>query len=139
MWDTSHLPCARRVARADDVVLGWGALSPVSSRCCYAGVAEVSIYVGKDHRGKGIGATLLLAVIDQSEKNGIWTLQASIFPENISSLALVKKCGFREIGRRERLGQLEGVWRETSARESRMAKTAGLRGARGRVSVVMEA
>jgi phosphinothricin acetyltransferase len=118
-WDTSHLPFARLVARSNGHALGWGALSPVSSRCCYGGVAEVSIYVGKDRRGQGIGAALLRAMIDQSEKSGIWTLQAGIFPENVGSLALVRKCGFREIGRRERLGQMEGVWRDVLLLERR--------------------
>lgn len=118
-WDSSHLPFGRLVARANEDVLGWGALSPVSSRGCYAGVAEASIYVGKNHRGQGIGAALLRDLIDRSEKNGIWTLQAGIFPENAGSLALVRNCGFREVGRRERLGQLEGVWRDVLLLERR--------------------
>ncbi len=118
-WNASHLPFGRLVARANDVVLGWGALSAASSRCSYAGVAEASIYVGKDRRGQGIGAALLHAMIDLSEKNGIWTLQAGIFPENAGSLALVRKCGFREIGRRERLGKLDGVWRDVLLLERR--------------------
>ena len=118
-WDSSHLPFGRLVARANKDVLGWGAPSPVSSRCCYAGVAEASIYVGKKHQGQGIGATLLRDLIDLSEKNGIWTLQAGIFPENASSLALVRNSGFREVGRRERLGQLEGVWRDVLLLERR--------------------
>jgi phosphinothricin acetyltransferase len=118
-WSTSHLPFGRLVDRAHDVVLGWGALSPVSSRCCYAGVAEASIYVGNNYQREGIGGTLLRALIDLSEKNGIWTLQAGIFPENIGSLALVRKYGFREIGRRERLGQIDGVWRDVLLLERR--------------------
>jgi L-amino acid N-acyltransferase YncA len=122
-WDASHLPFGRLVARANDAVLGWGALSPVSDRCCYAGVAEASIYVGKSHRGQGIGAALLRAVIDLSEQNGIWMLQAGIFPENAGSLALVKKCGFREVGRRERLGQLDGAWRDVLLLERRSTVT----------------
>jgi phosphinothricin acetyltransferase len=106
-------------ARAADVVLGWSALSPASDRCCYAGVAEASLYVGARHRGQGIGTALLQATIDLAEKNGIWTLQAGIFPENRASLALVAKCGFREVGRRERLGKLHGTWRDVLLLERR--------------------
>jgi phosphinothricin acetyltransferase len=122
-WNTSHLPSGRLVARANDAVLGWAALSPISDRCSYAGVAEASVYVGKNHRGQGIGAALLRAVIDLSEKHGIWTLQAGIFPENVGSLALVRKCGFREVGRRERLGKLDGVWRDVLLLERRSRVT----------------
>ena len=118
-WDTAHLPFGRLMAPAQGRVLGWAALSPVSDRCCYAGVAEASVYVGEKHRGQGIGAALLRSMIDLSEKNGIWTLQAGIFPENVGSLALVKKCGFREVGRRVRLGQLDGVWRDVLLLERR--------------------
>jgi phosphinothricin acetyltransferase len=118
-WDASHLQFGRLVARAADVVLGWSALSPVSDRCCYAGVAEASLYVGARHRGQGIGKALLQATIERAESNGIWTLQAGIFPENLASLALVRKCGFREVGRRERLGKLDGVWRDVLLLERR--------------------
>jgi L-amino acid N-acyltransferase YncA len=118
-WDASHLSFGRLVARADQTVLGWGALSPVSDRRCYAGVAEASVYVCADHRGQGIGEALLRGVIEDSEKHGIWTLQAGIFPVNAASLALVKKCGFREVGRRERLGELDGVWRDVLLLERR--------------------
>jgi phosphinothricin acetyltransferase len=118
-WDAAHLPFGRLVARAADVVLGWSALSPVSDRCCYAGVAEASLYVGARHRGQGIGTALLQATLDLAERNGIWTLQAGIFPENRLSLTLVKKCGFREVGRRERLGKLHGVWRDVLLLERR--------------------
>jgi L-amino acid N-acyltransferase YncA len=118
-WDASHIPFGRLVARAGEVVLGWSALSPVSDRCCYAGVAEVSVYVGARHRGQGIGKALLQATIDRAEKNGIWTLQAGIFPENRASLTLVEKCGFREVGRRERLGKLDDVWRDVLLLECR--------------------
>jgi len=121
-WDASHLPFGRLVARGDAGVLGWAALSQVSDRCCYAGVAEASVYVGKDHRREGAGQALLEAVIDASEARGIWTLQAGIFPENAASLALVKKCGFREVGRRERLGRLAGVWRDVLMLERRSRK-----------------
>ncbi|MGA2983822.1 MAG: N-acetyltransferase family protein [Terriglobia bacterium] len=118
-WDAAHLPIGRLAARAADVVLGWSALSPASDRCCYAGVAEASLYVGARHRGQGIGTALLQATIDLAEKNGIWTLQAGIFPENRASLALVAKCGFREVGRRERLGKLHGTWRDVLLLERR--------------------
>jgi len=118
-WNASHLPFGRLVAQADNVLLGWGALSPVSDRCCYAGVAEASVYVALDHRGQGIGEALLCGVIEDSEKHGIWMQQAGIFPENVASLALVKKCGFREVGRRERLGKLDGVWRDVLLLERR--------------------
>jgi phosphinothricin acetyltransferase len=118
-WDAAHLRFGRLVARAADIVLGWSALSPVSDRCCYAGVAEVSLYVGARHRGQGIGKALLQATIDLAEKNGVWTLQAGIFPENRASLTLVKKCGFREVGRRERLGKLHGEWRDVLLLERR--------------------
>ena len=118
-WNASHLQLGRLVARAGEVVLGWSALSAVSDRCCYAGVAEASVYVGARHRGQGVGKALLQATIEHSERNGIWTLQAGIFPENHASLSLVTKCGFREVGRRERLGKLDGVWRDVLLLERR--------------------
>ncbi len=124
-WDAAHLPFGRLVARAADVVLGWSALSPVSDRCCYAGVAEASLYVSARHRGQGIGTALLQATIGGAEKHGVWTLQAGIFPENLASLALVKKCGFREVGRRERLGKMHGVWRDVLLLERR-SRVAGV-------------
>ena len=124
-WDASHLSFGRLVARADGTLLGWGALSPVSNRCCYAGVAEASVYVRADHRGRGVGEALLSDLIDLSEKHGVWTLQAGIFPENLVSLALVNKCGFREVGRRERLGKLQGEWRDVLLLERR-SKTVGI-------------
>ena len=95
-WDQGHLPFARLVARLEGIVEGWAALSAVSARSVYAGVAEVSVYVGKSWRGKGVGRALLEQLIAESEKSGIWTLQASIFPENNSSISLHKTCGFRE-------------------------------------------
>ncbi len=118
-WDAAHLPFARLVARGEDGVLGWAALSAVSGRECYAGVAEASIYVGRRHWGAGIGKALLDALIHESEARGVWTLQASIFPENTASLALVKRYGFREVGRRERIARLDGVWRDTLLLERR--------------------
>ncbi|HEY7425797.1 MAG TPA: GNAT family N-acetyltransferase [Gemmataceae bacterium] len=118
-WDAMHYPFGRLVAHRDCRVVGWAALSPVSRRCCYAGVAEVSVYVAADHRGRGIGRTLLMAVIAESERQGIWTLQGATFPENEASLRLQRACGFREIGRRERIAQLRGVWRDTILTERR--------------------
>jgi L-amino acid N-acyltransferase YncA len=118
-WDAAHLPFGRIVARAGNLVLGWSALSPISGRDCYAGVVEASVYVGSLHRGQGIGEALLRAAIVAGEENGIWTIQAGIFPENRASLALVKKCGFREVGRRERLGKLHGLWRDVILLERR--------------------
>ena len=118
-WDASHLRFARLVARSGATVLGWAALSAVSDRCCYAGVAELSVYVAAAHAGQGIGTALVRGAVEESEKNGVWTLQAGIFPENRASLALVRKCGFREVGRRERLGKLDGVWRDVLMLERR--------------------
>ena len=118
-WDAGHLPFARLVAISDGVLTGWAALSPVSTRAAYAGVAEVSVYVGRDWRGQGVGRGLLENLIEAAEKTGIWTLQASIFPENEASIALHKSCGFREVGTRERIAQLHGVWRNTVLLERR--------------------
>jgi phosphinothricin acetyltransferase len=124
-WDSSHLADGRLVARGNRVTLGWAALSRVSDRCVYAGVAEVSIYVSAKYRGQGIGRALLEALAAASEKLGIWTLQAGVFPENQSSLALCKRCGFREVGRRERLGKMHGVWRDVILLERR-SRVAGV-------------
>lgn len=118
-WDAGHLKIARLVARHGDKVLGWAALSAVSSREAYRGVAELSVSIGEESRGRGIGRALLEALIEQSESNGIWTLQASIFPENIASVKLHLRCGFREVGRRERIGKLNGAWRDTLLFERR--------------------
>jgi phosphinothricin acetyltransferase len=118
-WDAAHHPFARLVARAEGRVVGWAALSPVSRRPCYSGVAEVSVYVGAECRGRGIGRKLLVAVIAASERHGIWTLQGATFPENEASLRLQQACGFRVIGRRERIAQLRGVWRDTILTERR--------------------
>lgn len=119
-WNEGHLPSARLVMRDEDMVLGWAALSPVSKRDVYRGVAEVTVYVTESARGKGIGRALLEALIVESEKNGIWTLQASIFPENPASVELHLRCGFREVGRRERIAMLSGVWRDTILFERRL-------------------
>jgi phosphinothricin acetyltransferase len=118
-WDASHLQIARLVMRDGDRVLGWAALSPTSKRHVYRGVAESTVYVAERERGKGIGRALLEALIADSEKNGIWTLQASIFPENTASLELHRHCSFREIGRRDRVAQLNGIWRDTILLERR--------------------
>jgi len=118
-WDSSHHTFARLVARAGDRIKGWAALSPVSAREVYKGVAEVSVYVGREFRGEGVGKALLAALVEESEKHGVWTLQASIFPENAASVALHKACGFREVGRRERVAKLRGRWRDTLLFERR--------------------
>jgi phosphinothricin acetyltransferase len=118
-WDATHLPSCRIVARSGDVLKGWAALGPVSSRRVYAGVAEISIYVGQSYRGGGLGRALLTALITASEQNGLWTLQAGIFPENKASVELHKRCGFREVGRRERIGKMGGRWRDTVLLERR--------------------
>jgi L-amino acid N-acyltransferase YncA len=124
-WDAAHLPFARLVARAGDTVSGWAAPGPVSRRKAYAGVAEVSVYVAVHSRGKGIGRALLERLIQESEQNGIWTLQAAVFPENAATLALHKGCGFREVGRRERISKLNVSWRDTILLERR-SKTVGV-------------
>jgi L-amino acid N-acyltransferase YncA len=123
-WDSSHLPGPRWVARASDAVLGWAALSPVSDRCAYAGVTEVSLYVGAEHRGRGVGTALLRALIEGSEQEGIWTLQAGVLPENEGSLRLLEREGFRVVGRRKRLGRMAygphaGIWRDVLLLERR--------------------
>ncbi|HKJ68124.1 MAG TPA: GNAT family N-acetyltransferase [bacterium] len=118
-WDTQHLKKCRLVARSREFILGWAALSPISERCIYGGVAEVSIYVAATARGKGVGKQLLQALIAASERVGIWTLQAGVFPENQPSLALCKSCGFRLVGYRERIGRLHGQWRDVLLLERR--------------------
>jgi len=118
-WDKGHLQHCRIIADVDNQVAGWAALSPVSGRCVYGGVAEVSVYIGKEHRGMGIGKALLEELIAQSEQNGLWTLQSGIFPENVSSIRLHEQCGFRRIGFREKVGQLGGRWCDTIQFERR--------------------
>jgi len=124
-WNANHHPHSRLVTRDENSVIAWAALSPVSTRRVYAGVAEVSIYVSTAVRGQGLGKALLLALIQHSERNGIWTLQAGIFAENAASLALHKSCGFREVGLREKIGRLDGKWRNVVLleRRSRIAGT----------------
>jgi len=118
-WDAAHVREPRLVARDDEGLLGWASLSKVSERCVYAGVAEVSVYVAESARGRGVGRKLLEALIERSEAAGIWTLQAGIFPENIASIAIHRRCGFRVVGTRERLGQLAGRWRDVMLLERR--------------------
>lgn len=118
-WDAGHLQDCRLVARAGGTLVGWAALSPVSGRCVYAGVAEVSVYVAAAARGQGVGGALLRHLVAASEGAGLWTLQAGIFPENAASLRLHERCGFRVVGRRERIGQLHGRWRDTLLLERR--------------------
>ena len=118
-WNAGHIEACRLVARAGEEVVGWAALSRVSQRAVYAGVAEVSVYVGVKARGQGVGMRLLQALIDASEREGLWTLQAGIFPENSGSIRLHQLCGFRVVGRRERVGCLNGVWRDTVLMERR--------------------
>ena len=118
-WDAAHLPEHRLVAERDGLVVGWIALVPVSPRPCYAGVAEVSAYVGKEARGQGVGAELLAALIESSERAGIWTLETGVFPENAVSLGLLQRFGFRVVGTRERIGQMHGMWRDVVFLERR--------------------
>jgi phosphinothricin acetyltransferase len=135
-WNHSHLKICRLVAvepMDEDMgelltslekrsMLGWAALSPVSSRHVYRGVAEVSVYVAASARGRGIGKALLQALVGESEGNGIWTLQAGIFPENAASIALHKSCGFRDVGVRRRIGKLGDTWRDVLLLERRSAR-----------------
>jgi phosphinothricin acetyltransferase len=122
-WDRQHVPCCRLVSQEDGPVLGWAALSPVSDRCVYGGVAEVSVYVAEQARGRGLGKALLAALVEASEEAGYWTLQAGIFPENEASIRLHQKLGFRLLGTRERLGKLAGRWRDVVLLERRSRKT----------------
>jgi phosphinothricin acetyltransferase len=124
-WDGTHLRHSRLVARGGGSVGGWAALSAVSRRAVYAGVAEVSVYVAGAHRGQGLGHRLLAALVAESEAHGMWTLQAAIFPENRASLHLHERLGFREVGRRERIGQRDGRWRDTVLLERR-SKVVGI-------------
>ena len=118
-WNRSQLDGHRLVAVDDGRVVGWVAAHPVSSRPCYAGVVEHSVYVHDNWHGKGIGRALLERLIADTEQAGIWTIQTGIFPENEASLALHEKCGFRIVGTQERLGKLDGVWRDVVVVERR--------------------
>src|SRR5579885_390661 len=121
-WDASHLKTCRLVARIEGGIAGWAALSQVSSRCVYAGVAEVSIYVAERVRRCGAGKALLPKLVELSERAGLWTLQAGIFPENLASIRLHESAGFRKVGIRERLGCMNGWWRDVVLMERRSAK-----------------
>ncbi|MCH2674263.1 MAG: GNAT family N-acetyltransferase [Chloroflexota bacterium] len=118
-WDSSHRSDCRLVAKDHDQIVGWAALSPVSVRDAYSGVAEVSVYVAEHFRGNGAGKLLLDSLISSSELSGVWTLQAMIFVENEASIALHTSCGFRSVGTRERIGCLYGHWRDTLLMERR--------------------
>lgn len=120
-WDNGHLPSCRMAAveMPGNLLVGWAALSPVSVREAYKGVAEVSVYVAASARGKGVGRALLQRLIEEGNRNQIWTLQASIFPENVASIMLHKSLGFRIVGHRERIAKLNGVWRDTVVLERR--------------------
>lgn len=124
-WDKRHLKFCRLIAEVDNKIVGWAALLPVSHRKVYEGVAEASIYVSVDFRGKEIGTKLLYKLIVESEKQNIWTLQASIFPENKASIKLNENLGFRKVGYREKIGNMKGIWRDTFLFERR-SKKAGL-------------
>jgi len=118
-FDVSRLPDHRLVATIDGLVVGWAAISPVSSRACYAGVVEHSVYVAEHARGRGIGRALLAALVENADTGGIWTIQTSVFPENSASVALHERVGFRVVGRRERIARLGGIWRDTLFLERR--------------------
>jgi L-amino acid N-acyltransferase YncA len=117
-WDAAHAE-PRLAAEQDGSVVGWAALSPISDRCCYQGVGEVSVYVAEAARGEGVGRALLERLVAGSEDAGYWTLSAGVLPENEASVRLHKACGFREVGIRERLGELGGVWRDVLLLERR--------------------
>ncbi len=120
-WNRGHVTTCRIVAEIDGSLVGWTALSRVSQRAVYRGVGEVSVYVDEQARGSGVGEKLLLALVEQSERQGFWTLQASVFPENAASVALHERCGFRVVGRRQRIGCLRGAWRDSLLLERRSA------------------
>jgi L-amino acid N-acyltransferase YncA len=121
-WDAAHLASCRFVARDARALLGWAALSPVSRRHCYRGVAEVSVYVREAARGHGVGRALLEHIVAASEAAGLWTLQGSTFTENAASLRLQASCGFRVVGHRERIAQMDGRWRDTVLTERRSSR-----------------
>ncbi len=118
-WDKTHLRDCRLVAKIAGQIVGWVALSPVSDRCAYRGVSEVSLYVKSSARGQGVGKALLKAAIEESERIGIWMLQGGTFPENAASLSLQRSCGFRVVGRREKIGCMNGRWRDVILAERR--------------------
>lgn len=119
-WNNGHISSCRLVARSQNDILGWVALSPTSSRYCYRGVVEVSIYIGRNYKGQGVGTALLQYLIKLSEENGFWTLYSSIIRENSTSISLHKKCGFREIGTREKIAKAsDGIWHDVVLMERR--------------------
>jgi len=121
-WNKSHLESCRIIVKDGDNILGWAALTPVSDRCVYAGVAEVSVYINATARGKGVGKLLLKKLVQESEDHNIWTLQAGIFPENTASIKIHEACGFRLLGTREKIGKMNGTWRDTILMERRSKK-----------------
>jgi phosphinothricin acetyltransferase len=124
-WNAGHLPDCRIVATIDDSVIAWAALTPVSGRCVYAGVGEVSVYVSNKYQGLKIGTKILEKLISESEESGVWTLQAGIFPENKASIKIHENLGFRLVGFREKIGKMDGIWRDTILLERR-SKIIGL-------------
>jgi len=120
-WDASHLAVGRLVARDDGTVVGWAALGPVSRRACYAGVVENSVYVAPEARGRGVGRALLLEQCRRADEAGLWTIQAVMFADNEASRALHEACGFKLVGRRERIARKHGVWRDTLMLDRRSA------------------
>jgi len=121
-WQSRYHPLCRLVWEQDGMPAGWAALAPVSVRDCYRGVAEVSIYVADRYLGQGIGSKLMAALIETAERNGIWSLYSSIFPENQATRKLHLRYGFREVGMRERIAQRDGRWRDTLILERRSTK-----------------
>jgi phosphinothricin acetyltransferase len=123
-WNANHVSTCRLVAEMEGRIVGWAALWPASDRCVYGGVAEVSVYVASEAQGAGLGSRLLQELVTESEREGFWTLQAGVFPENESSVRIHEKCGFRVVGHRERLGKMKNVWRDVLLMERR-SKTVG--------------
>lgn len=121
-WNAAHLAAHRFVAIDAEAVVGWVAVAPVSDRCVYGGVVENSVYVAPEARGRGVGTALLEAIVASTEAAGVWTIQTGIFPENSASLRVHERAGFRVVGRRERLGRLNGVWRDVLLLERRSSK-----------------
>ena len=119
-WDASHLPVPRLVAVDAHAVIGWAAAARVSQRPCYRGVVEHSVYVASSHRGRGVGRALLVKLVAAAAEQGIWTIQTSVFATNEPSLALHRRCGFRDVGRRERIAQRDGIWHDTILLELRL-------------------
>lgn len=124
-WDVGHHQHSRLVGMMNGDIVGWAAISPVSKRAVYAGVAEESIYIAESARGQGVGKTLLAALVTESEQNGIWTLQTGIFPENRASLHVHEVCGFVQLGIRKKIGQMNGIWRDVVFMERR-SSTVGI-------------